>query len=820
LALLLYLQHPFDKKAKQAYNTIMNNAESQQLKDVIAAILQQGEVGKFFTAEELLQVSDEMLKIVDEIIDERKLAGITFHEDENMFFSMTDNTLHLGLGILKKMVHTWFEISSDGGQASFVIPRLLKEKIISTLRSDAAHEGGHRVIDRSPIKDIGLTQEEWGQLGISSLANALMDCRNDGRIMEYYPDLKADMEAGIKFGFGPGGRLDWPGGREEQRLRNGFNPLFTQFDMELMRIWAFGREHPDTDPRVKEVLEKYKDRILEITSNKKYVPSKKPHELEVKAKAKKVYKVIAQINAGEYQNVLLARDKENQTIHQAITIVGLHKIGEKMPDKLEEILKEKLGALKPELAQELEQKLEAQKAAKKAYDEKKSTPEEVKEEQAGKVEAVVGGEKKDEGKEKSDFNLLGPAVMVEELSEDLRDFLKKLFEEMQEEMQQELMQQLLSMLLQGLLGDPEKVLEAIEDSLNEKLRPHVKPPTAPTHQELANMPPPAPQEPPKAMMVVNEQQYEPVPDIARPTRTELEETERWLEENIDMKERITAWREAIYSVIRGARKKTKRPMPLLDGPELVSDEIRKKMGMEVSGKIFVDTKVPEREKIVLSVLWRTCDIPVEDALKLILFLVKIFSDEEIRKYLDLEILFSQNIPGVTATEGKTPVPVIVEFGDDPVSSYEKIVENLLALQKSSASGGKFPIVQDATALKTQCERLLKFNPGAKRKFAIDLWDEAAIEEGAANPMAAVQKQIKETQEALRGHAFCFVLKQSGAQEATPAKTYGEDNFLVERSAGKLISYLDVIVRTMIKYPDTYAPKIKEQIARELDIDID
>jgi len=74
------------------------------------------------------------------------------------------------------------------------------------------NEAGHRVIDRNPVQDLGISQEEWGQLGISSLANSLMDCRNDQRIMQIHPDLKPDMMTALEFSFGPRSRLSWDSG--------------------------------------------------------------------------------------------------------------------------------------------------------------------------------------------------------------------------------------------------------------------------------------------------------------------------------------------------------------------------------------------------------------------------------------------------------------------------------------------------------------------------------------------------------------------------------------------------------------------------------
>ena len=50
-------------------------------------------------------------------------------------------------------------------------------------------------------------KEDWDKLGMSSLANTLMDCRNDQRIMQVHPDLKPDMETALEFSLAPGGRV-------------------------------------------------------------------------------------------------------------------------------------------------------------------------------------------------------------------------------------------------------------------------------------------------------------------------------------------------------------------------------------------------------------------------------------------------------------------------------------------------------------------------------------------------------------------------------------------------------------------------------------
>ena len=817
--------------------------EIKSLHEAIEAIMKEQEIDAYFSPEQIEKVSVEMVKIMEEVLGGNELQAISFHEDEKMFFDLNNNSVHLGLGILKRMVNTWFEIETGGGSV-YMPPDVIRERVLASLRSDAAHEAGHRVIELHPIKELGFSQEEWGSLGISSLANAGMDCRNDGRIMLHHPDLKSDMEAGLEFAFGPDGRLDWPSKLEQHRLESGFDVLFSQFDAEAIRYWAYGQIHAATDPRVRALLQKHAADILFLANDKTCVPSKRPSDLEKRAKAKKAYAKIVEINQGDYQQVLIPRDRDNQAVHQGVSIVGLFKNGQDFPEKLREFLEQKLNELPPAEAVELEQQLQKQRDAKITYESQKKPVEAVVQQQgealkkatevsaAEQVETALAEANVSAGAPapltaasapmppaKSTLDLLGPAVLVEELSEPLRDFLKKLLGEAMELMKEEIMQQLLEKFLQELLKNPEKILKEIEDALNEQLRPHTKPPMVPNHEEMEQEPPPPLPLPPTLNVGAGGSGgLNPIETDFKPTPRELEKTEKWLEENLDLPERVAAWREAIYAVVRGRKEKTKKPKPRLYGPELVRDEIRKQMGAKTTGKIFLDTRAEKQDKITLSVLWRTSVVPLEEALKLILFLVKIASDDEIKQYLDLEILISQQVPGVGQNESDSPVPIVMAFGDDAIADYEKIITNLLSLQKSSQTGGRFPIVQDATALRTQRERLLAQNPGGRRKFAIDLWDAAAVERGVENPMAAVKKEIAETQETLHGKAFCFLMTGSkSVAQSSPAHAYGEANFLAETSAERLIRYLDVVVRTMIEYPDSYAPLIKEQIGKELGI---
>ena len=776
--------------------------EKLHSQDIFETLSREPEIQKYFTVEELRALAPELTKVIHEVLEGREVKDIIFAEDDKMFFDLNNNTLHIGLGIIKQMAKVWTN----------------KEKIQQTLRSDAAHEAGHRVIDFNPIKDLGIPAETWNQLGISSLANALMDCRNDGRIMAHYPDLKEDMQAGIEFNFMQGGRLDWLGEFEKNLLLRGSNPLFTQFDSEAMRIWAQGNIHALADTRVKNILDKHTDDIRFVSSDSSCVPAKNPSLLEAKAKAKKTYQKVAAIYNGEYQE-LLNRDRDNQTVHQALSLIGLYEKKAEIPEQLQKLLEEKLTDIPPALQEELSSKLALQKQEQERYEKTKNEPL-FAISTTGLVEIKKRGALEDldksewQGRAKQLFDILGPAIRVEELSEELREFLKKLFAEMQNVM----VEHMLSEFLKALLADPEKVLKEIEDAFSDKIRPHTIPSTVPNHQEVDTMPPPVPTPPTKLIVpgvstVVNQK------ELLFTTPRELEATEKWLDDHIDMNERIHAWREAIYAAIRAERRKTAKPKLRLHGPELVRDDIRKSLEQERSGKIFLDTKVEKQEKISISLLWRTQAVSLEEALKLILFLVKLAEDEEISKHLDLEILVSQEIPDIHADK-KTHMPIIIAFDNNAFTDHDQIMQNLLAIQKTTEQGGSPTIVQDADALKLQRDRLLAHNPGAKRKFAFDLWDEAAIQNNVENPMNAVKKQITKTQEALQGHAFCFVLKEQGASRDTPGKWYGDEHYLLEKSPAQLIKYLDIIVRTMIQYSDTYAAHVKERIAQELGIYLD
>lgn len=785
--------------------------EVKNVQESIESILKNHSIETYFTAEELMQVAENMVGVIKEVLGELGIEYVSFHDDDDMFFNLDENFVHLGLGIVKKMLDTWFAILTGGGTV-YLPKEIIKEEIILSLIGDAAHEAGHRVIDLHPIKDLGMPREEWDRLGVQYLSNALMDCRNDDRIMAFHSEKKRAMESALEFSFGPGGRLDWPSEKENLLLRRGYCALFGEFDSEAIRLWAYGKIDEKTDPRVEKLLEAKREAIEYIAKNQRCVPGKNPGALERKAKAKEAYGKIIEIFNGEYQE-LIKRDIENQSIHQAISVVALVSNGHPVNAKLSEVVKAEVEKLDLALKQELESRLAEQRKNKEKYDNQKAPVEKVALDTQKKTDVITGEKPQPKEEPKDYFDLLGPAARVEELSEGLREFLLKLFSQMQQEMQNQSLSQLIKM----LLADPEKFLKELEDKLSDKIKPHTIPTIVPTHADLANEPAkPELAEKPYELDIEGSTSPIDYDDLPKTTPRELEKVELWLEKNIDMKERIEAWRKAIYSAIKTGRRKTDRPGADIDFGALVQDEIAQEMGTEPAGKIFLERK-QQREKITLSVLWRTVGVSTEEALKLFVFLMKIYEDPEINRHLDLEILVSQNVPGVRRSEDAVPIPIVIGFDQHPIRNFDQIMENLLALQKTIEEGGSLSIVQDATALRTQRERLLRKNPGSKKRFLVDLWDEAAIEAGAADPMSAVKEEIAKTRDVLKGRAFCFVMKKNASPKSTPARAYGADRFLLCESTESLISYLDIVVRDMIKYSDKYAFHIREDAEKELGI---
>ena len=785
--------------------------EIRNAQDAIESILKNHSIEAYFTSEELRQVAQDMVVAMKEVLGELGIEYVSFHDDDDMFFNLDKNFVHLGLGIVKKMLDTWFANLTGGGSV-YMPKEIIKEEIVKSLIGDAAHEAGHRVVDLHPIKELGFSREEWGRLGVQYLANALMDCRNDDRIMKLHADLKPVMQSALEFSFGPGGRLDWPSEKADMLLKKGHPALFGEFDSEAIRLWAYGKIDDNADDRVRKLLEAKHGEIEYIAKNQRCVPGEKPGALERKAKAIEAYKKIIEIFNGDYQK-LLSRDIENQSIHQAISIVALVLNNHAMNEKLSGMVKDEIGKLDGTLKQELESKLEEQREEKEKYEQQKKPVEKIITAAQKKTDVVTNEAPAPQEEPQDYFDLLGPAVLVEDLSPDLREFLLKLFQKMQQNMQN----QMLSALLKQLLENPEKFLKWLEDKLSDKIKPHTIPGTSPNHADLENEPAQAkPMEKPYELDIGGSSSVMDYAEFPTTTPRELEKVEKWLQENIDIKERIDAWRKAIYSTLRTRRRKTDRPSSYIDFPALVQDEIMQEMGLEPGGKIFLE-KRPKREKITFSILWRTIGVSAEEALKLFVFLMKIYEDSEINRYLDLEILVSQKVPGVRTSEDAVPIPIVIGFDQHPIRNFEQIMGSLLALQKSAATGGALSIVQDATALRIQRERLLRKNPGSKKRFLIDLWDEAAIEAGAADPMAAVKEEIIKTQQALKGRAFCFVLKNNASAESTPARTYGTDQFLLCKSIKALIEYLDIVVRDMIKYQDKYATHIRQDVERELGV---
>ena len=800
--------------------------EIQKTAETIAELLKDPEVVEFFSEAELKEVGEEMVAAMKEVLGDLTLEKIEFAIDDDMYFNTVENFVHLGMGLVKRVLKTFRELENISGSAKGLSPFLrgaLRKAVTLSLKGDAAHEAGHRVIDLNPIKDLGLKPEVWGQLGLSSLNNSFIDCRNDDRIMALYPKLKPEMDAALEFSFGPGGRLDWPYKAKDAMLKQGYLPLFAQFDSEVIRQWAYGAPYPTTDPRVREVLKKHEGDIRFMAKDPTCVPKKKPSLLERKAKARKVYRRVEEIFKGDYQK-LLERDRQNQAVHQAITIVGLHSAGVPLHPKMKNLLDSKLPQMPPELAEEMQKKLATQREEKEAYEKEHKPVEKIQAEVGKAIEKTLSagpekpvlpsGSKEAEGKGPSPFELIGPAVLVEGLSEPLREYLIKLFEEMQETMKDEIMQQMLSEMLQELLKDPEKFLKEIEDALNAKLRPHTKPPTSPTHQEMeAEQKQEPKQENPNDSTLI-EQGGKPsmmsAAEIARVIPRELEEAERWLEHNIDIDERIEAWKEAIRTESRRGRKPTKKPTAKVRLPAMMRDRLRKQLGVKQEGKIF-EKQVPKQEKITVSILWRTQAVSLKEALRLFLFLQKIRETPEVKRFLDLEILVSQKVPGISEKDDRAPIPVVVSFNQDPDRDYDEIMHNMLALNKAGSSDSGLSIVEDATALEVQRRRLLDRNRGSGNRFAIDLWDEAAIQHDSKNPMQAVYDQIDKTQEELDGKAFCFVLKSNGASPNSPGNHYGKDHWLEARSTKELIERLDLVILSMLTYKDGYATHVKEEM---------
>lgn len=792
-------------------------------------------IAEYFSLDELKSLTEEMVKVVRAVLGETaELQEISFYNDRDNFFNLNDNTVHFGLAVINDMIAVWEHILTQGGQQLYLSGLLKKDiqtLVRASLRRLAAHEAGHRVIDRHPVTEMGIPQEVWGQVGISSLANALMDCRDDGRIMALHSDLEKDERTGLKFKFGPGGPLDWPASIKKQRLKRGYRLRFTEFDCEAIRWWNMGALHPDIDAKVAGLLEAHKGDVAFLSTDRQCVPKRNPTELEVKAKGQVAYRKVAEMYKGDYQK-LIDLDRDNQTIHQAISIIGLFKNDKNLPSKLKTLLEAELAKLDKQLAEELEATLENQRKAKEKYKAKNYPIEHMGAEIAKKASDLLTedpeGKKESSGQNKSQdyFDLLGPAVHVEELSDDLREWLKKLFEEMQKEMEQEILQQLFAAFLQQLLENPEKFLKQAEDELNKKLRSPMVPATHPTHEEMeeeiraksarprddeVEVIPPERRNPPNVVI-------DPETTVAHPFRRQLEKYEKELDELYDMEAKIDAWKEAIYATVHTGQRLTDEPAPDIDGTGLIHHLIRTQRGEEDPHPLMFLESAAEQEKITLSILWRTDGVRASEALKVMLFLKRIYEDDSIRKYFDLEILMAQPVEGFEQPPEGADVPVVLSFGQRMEGAdWERLLNNLLAIQKKDESeDATLHVVNGPLALQTQRERILRQNPGSKRRFVIDFWDELT---GRTGEMSAIKDEISKTKEALRGKAFCIVFDERGMFKNSPAKAYGEGNYLGVSKGKDLITYLDIVVRSMIQYKDDFAEKTKEMAKRELGIDI-
>lgn len=765
--------------------------EVHHIDEAVQSILKAHEIQAYFSEKELKDLGNGMIRVIQDVLGSRTVKEISFHEDNNMFFDLEENSIHLGLGLIREVLDFWYGHLT--GQGTIYIPRdMIQEKIVRTFRAVAAHEAGHRVADCNPIKDLGISREEWGNTGFSSLQNMLMDCRNNCRIDTFHEDLRIDMDAMYEYGTSPAGRYDWTENKEERMKKNGYTLLFPQFECECYRWSVKGEIHPETDPRVRSVLETHKEDIHFITRHKSCIPGKDPQKIEKKAKARNAYRKIAEINQGDYQKVLVKRDRDNQTIHQAISIVGLREMQHTLPEVLQNIIDEALKKLDPVLKNELKEKLQQQKEEKIAYDEEHKSVESITQE----THAAISGQKQ---QPKDYFEILGPAVHVEELSDPLRQFLIELFKDMQ----QALKNQIIEELLKKLLEDPEKFLKKIEDEMSEKFRPHTKPPMSPTHQELDQEPSNPDEETPE--VVPGNALFQTFDRPVTIDTREFAEIEQWIDKHFDMDEMIRRWQKAIRILAKTGEKLTDEPTADIDFEAYVDDEMRKKAGMRPEGKFFIED-MPKQLPISISILWRTQNVRIEDAVKLILFIMRIYSAPGIRKYLCLELLVSQHLEG-----DSSPVPAVLDFSQDPIQDYEEILKKIKSLKGVASS--TISISQDATALRTQRERLLKER--TKNKFSIDLWDEAAMEAGSQDPLKDVTYEIGLTQKALRGKAFCFVLGRDKTESSSPARAYGEEHFLAEKSTVRLLQYMDIAIRCMIQYKENYSSRINEMIREEL-----
>ena len=799
--------------------------EIKKIDEAIDKVLQTHEIAAYFTKEELQHTANEMVEVMKEVLSNPEtLKFIEFHEGSEMAFYFDEKYIRIGLGRIKQMVNTWFDMQTGFG--SVYMPReMIREAVEASLRRSAIHEVQHHEIDLNPVTEIGIPIETWGKIGMSSWGNAWMDNRVDQRSIDQETKYADDVRTGLEYKFGPNGDLDWVAHKEEELLKRGHVHLFNQASCEAIRAWAEGKIHSETDPRVRAVLEKHKDDILFTARDPKCVPKKGSGKLEIKAKARKVYEKVVK-SFEESVAPLVEIDKNNQAVHQAISIVGLLQNGEEMHEKIKKLLEEKLETIEGQpIKKELEEKLSKQKEEKEEYDRTHPSVAAVSGETAEAVGTAM--EEDSPGKTPEDyFDILGPAVPVEQLSEELREWLKKLLEELIEEMREEIMEQILQQIIQQLLQNPETILRQEEDELNEKLRPCTVPPSSPNHEEMegerrgrsarpeqdeVEVVPPERPTPPEVVV-------DPDAIVAHPVMSQLEKYEKELDRLYDMEAKIEAWKEAIYARVHTGQRLTDDPTPDIDAGGLIHHLIRTGRGEEDPYPQMFLESAPEQEKITLSILWRTDGVRASEALKVMLFLKRIYEDNAIRRYLDLEILMAQPVEGFEQPSEEAEVPVVLSFDQKMEGAdWERLLHNLLAIQKKDESeDATLHVVNGPLALKTQRERILRQNPGSKRRFVIDFWDELTGRKGEMNDII---DEISKTKEALHGKACCIVFDERGMFKNSPAKAYGEGNYLGVSDGKDLITYLDIVVRSMIQFGDDFAEKTKEIAKRELGVDI-
>jgi len=84
-------------------------------------------------------MSDEMMKVMLEVLVTRRISEIVFEEGEMMFFRFDDNSVHLGLGLIKRMVDVWFVMRPGDMLLGAPVPvEKMRALVLSSLRGDAA----------------------------------------------------------------------------------------------------------------------------------------------------------------------------------------------------------------------------------------------------------------------------------------------------------------------------------------------------------------------------------------------------------------------------------------------------------------------------------------------------------------------------------------------------------------------------------------------------------------------------------------------------------------------------------------------------------